>query len=340
LNRSVHGFQHLSATTIVLAVCQLTFISVALAEPPDDSTPEARAIRFLAREVPRWPRDNACFSCHHNGDAPRALIRAGQLGFEVPRNALTSTLNWISHPEGWDRNGGQGPFNDKRLARIVFSTTLRAASEASVHVDRSSLVRAAEILASDQAKDGSWRIEGDDGNIGSPASYGRPLATLMARDTLRAIDPTRFRQAVEKADSWLLGLDPKGVFDAAVALWASSTVSPIEKEQFSQIARIRVKALDLIRRGQDIDGGWGPFASSPPEVFDTAIVLLALKASHTPGREIEKMAQRGRAYLVAQQAEDGSWPETTRPPGAQSDAQHLSTTSWALLALLATSDSR
>jgi hypothetical protein len=299
-----------------------------------------RAVRFLARQVPRWPRDNACFSCHHNGDAPRALIRAGQLGFDVPRDALAGTLDWISKPEGWDRNGGQGPFNDKKLARIVFSTTLRAASNGPRKVDRSSLVRAAEMLASDQAEDGSWRIEGDDGNIGSPASYGRPLATLMARDTLRDIDSNRFRKAVEKADSWLLSLDPKGVFDSAVALWASSTVSPIEKKRASQIARIQSSALNLIRRGQDSEGGWGPFAASPPEVFDTAIVLLALKASNAVDDEIGRIIRRGRAYLVAQQLEDGSWIETTRPPGAQSDAQHLSTTSWALLALLETRDPR
>ena len=45
---------------------------------------------------------------------------------------------------------------------------------------------------------------------------------------------------------------------------------------------------------------------------------------------------RGRAYLLAQQIDDGSWPETTRPANQESYAQRISTTGWALLALLAT----
>jgi hypothetical protein len=48
------------------------------------------------------------------------------------------------------------------------------------------------------------------------------------------------------------------------------------------------------------------------------------------------MIRRGREFLVGAQQPDGSWPETTRPPGADSYAQRISTTGWALLALLAT----
>ena len=39
-------------------------------------TAEAHAIGFLAAEVPKWKRDNGCYSCHNNGDAARALCAA------------------------------------------------------------------------------------------------------------------------------------------------------------------------------------------------------------------------------------------------------------------------
>jgi hypothetical protein len=42
----------------------------------------------------------------------------------------------------------------------------------------------------------------------------------------------------------------------------------------------------------------------------------------------------GRDYLTRSQSSDGSWPETTRPTGQESYAQRISTTGWALLALL------
>ena len=49
------------------------------------------------------------------------------------------------------------------------------------------------------------------------------------------------------------------------------------------------------------------------------------------------MIARGRKFLINEQLDDGSWPETTRPPGNVSYAERISTAGWATLALLATS---
>src|SRR5262249_30231137 len=93
--------------------------------------------------------------------------------------------------------------------------------------------------------------------------------------------------------------------------------------------------LELIRKGQTRDGGWGPYVSSAPEVFDTALVLLALSRLGDKEDSAE-LIRKGRTYLVKAQQPDGSWSETTRPAGGDSYAQRLSTTGWATLALLAT----
>ncbi len=74
----------------------------------------------------------------------------------------------------------------------------------------------------------------------------------------------------------------------------------------------RKRSLELLRRGQSNDGGWGPLVHSPPEPFDTALALLALaKCDQSP--EVNGMIARGRAFLIAQQQKDGGWIETTRP---------------------------
>ena len=52
--------------------------------PPERRRPEARAVAFLSREVPRWSRENHCYSCHNNGDAARALYQASRTG--IPRS--------------------------------------------------------------------------------------------------------------------------------------------------------------------------------------------------------------------------------------------------------------
>jgi hypothetical protein len=293
------------------------------------ATPEGRAIAFLAREVPRWRAEHHCASCHNNGDAARALYAAIKGGEALPPAALADTNGWLARPEGWDRNGGEGPFSDKRLARVQFAAALVAAVESGQVRDRGPLVRAARRLAEDQAGDGSWTIDDDAGSVGTPATYGRPLATFMARETLRAADPDLFRPRIARADRWLRGLEPSAVVDAAaVVLAAGASDDPAWEAP-------RRRALDLLRRGQSPEGGWGPFVNAPPEPFDTAVAVLALaRVADRPG--LADRLRRGRAFLVAGQADDGSWPETTRPAGGESYAQRLSTTGWATLALLAT----
>ncbi|MGH9463409.1 MAG: hypothetical protein ACRD1X_19575, partial [Vicinamibacteria bacterium] len=47
------------------------------ATPQDaEPSPTQKAVRFLAREVPRWRAEHDCYSCHNNGDAARALYLA------------------------------------------------------------------------------------------------------------------------------------------------------------------------------------------------------------------------------------------------------------------------
>ncbi len=144
---------------------------------PNQPTPEARAVGFLSREVPRWSRENHCYSCHNNGDAAQALYEAARAGYRVPDKALADTTGWLSQPAGWDHNGGDGPFSDKRLARAVFTATLAVAVKTGRVSDRAALVRAAERLVRDQAPDGSWTFEGEE-TPGSPAALARATGDL------------------------------------------------------------------------------------------------------------------------------------------------------------------
>jgi hypothetical protein len=291
-------------------------------EPP---TPEDKALAYLAVEVPRWSSENHCYSCHNNGDAARALFKAIQLGRSVKPEATLDTERWLSRPEGWDKNGGDGPFSDKLLARLQFASALGSAFEAGRVHDREILRRAGVRLADDQAGDGSWKID-EQSRVGSSATYGQPLATWTARETLRIADPERFRERISRADAWLRRQPVETVMDASTML-----LSRAFEENEEGFARRRL-ALERLAKSQR-DGGWGPFAMSQPEPFDTALALLALdRYRDQPG--VLKMIGQGRAYLIDNQEADGSWVETTRPAGADSYAQRLSTTGWATLALL------
>ncbi len=88
-----------------------------------------------------------------------------------------------SRPERWDKNGVDAAFSDKRLARLQFANALAAAVDANLVEDRSILLKAAEQLISDQARDGSWSID-EVALIGSPATLG-----VSAGDGSSAADP-------------------------------------------------------------------------------------------------------------------------------------------------------
>jgi len=303
----------------------LTALLAAGAAPPIRA--EERALAYLAREVPRWSPENRCYSCHHNGDAARALYAAARLGRPVPARALADTTRWLARPAGWDKNGGEGPFSDKKLARLQFAAALAAAHEAGLAGDPRALTEAGRLVAEQQEKDGSWRVV-PAGTLGSPTTHGTALATSLARETLRRAGPARHKEAIARADGWLRRAPVETVLDAAAVLLGLGTAED------PPAAAQRRRCLERVRNGEARGGGWGPHVSSPPEVFDTALVLLALAAQGRTDAEARAWRKRGRAYLLSAQQPDGSWAETTRPPGGDSYAQRLSTTAWATLALM------
>ncbi|NOT61997.1 MAG: hypothetical protein HOP19_17420 [Acidobacteria bacterium] len=294
---------------------------------PTPPTPETKALSFLQREVPAWKTNNGCFSCHNNGDAARALYAALRKGIAVPANTLAETNAWLSAPLRWDENKGDPGFSDKKLANLQFAAALAAAIEAKQINETTALQQAARKLLPNQSTDGSWAIDAA-GTVGSPATWGTPLATWMAVGVLRQAKLNDAQAALAKAERWLSQIKANNIMNAATLVWAFSDGTNKAK---------REEGLQWLRRAQTREGGWGPYADAPPECFDTALALLALQAVRQQSGVVG-MIQRGRAYLIAQQNKDGSWPATTRPAGGDSYAQMMSTTGWATLALLETQE--
>ena len=289
---------------------------------------ESKAVAFLMREVPAWSKDNGCYSCHNNGDAARALYAATRRGYSVPTAVLADTTEWVRQPARWDNNKGDPGFSDKRLADIQFAASLVAAFETGFVNNRLPLEQAARKLGADQSPDGSWKIESGT-TLGSPATYGTPLATYMALKTLKKANLPEMKGMIERAERWLNQATPNNA-PAAAALTLAAAGGEGEAYRLKQAQRLK-----LIRTAQTSDGGWGPYPDSPPEAFDTAIVLLALSELRLEA-DVAELIRRGRNFLTAQQNPDGSWPATTRPSGGDSYAQMMSTTGWATLALLET----
>lgn len=309
---------------LVTALLVGLVMACALPRPAPEDPAVARAVQFLAAETPRWKVEHDCYSCHNNGDAARALYLWTRLRGER-LDPIADTSAWLQQPGQWEHNGGDQAFGDERLARLQFAAALVSADEAGFGGDGRALQEAAARLAADQLPDGAWQERSR--LIGSPITYGRVLATYMARRTLVHADRERYAPEIRRADQWFRESEVQTVLDAAAVLLALGDSA--DRDAVTQQRR----SLVLVRDGEAPGGGWGPFVTSAPEVFDTALAILAL-AQLAGDEGISAMIERGRGFLRARQEPDGGWPATTRPSGNQSYAHRISTTGWAVQALL------
>jgi len=284
----------------------------------------ASAVVFLAREVPRWHAEQGCYSCHNNGDAVRALIAASASGFDVAE-PLSDTVAFLARPSQWADNSRGGPLDDQPLARVQFANALTDAVARDM-ASPEALIEAARLVAADQHEDGSWHLDPSN-SLGSPATYGRALATWSARRTLVASGSPDFQEQIGRADRWLRGLSFKVTPDAAAVLLGLGHADD------ARAIEQRERAVTFLVDTQGSDGGWGPYPNVRPEPFDTAIAVLALRSQPTTDA-ITRAIDSGREYLLNSMLDGGMWLETTRPPGQRSYAQLISTTGWALIALL------
>lgn len=316
-------------------------VSAQLAKGPtavDKADPYAVAIAkgvdYLKVEVPKWKTGHPCYSCHNNGDATRALLVAGSKGYDIG-TSLGDTLAFLKQPSQWDQNKAPSGFDDKTLAKIQFASAL-AVAERHGKAASSDLEAAAKLLVAEQHANGYWELDSSQ-SLGSPATYGTLIATWSARATLLAsgMQPDNF--TIVQTDKFIRGLTPENVLEA------SATVLALELSSDVMAENLRRNCLSILRTGQSPDGGWGPYVTAAPQVFDTALAVLALSSLKAEPRlarsayrpeQLDEAIANGKKYLVSQQKADGSWPETTRPANQESYAQRISTTGWAMLALL------
>lgn len=280
-----------------------TFAMLLLSTVYAAGQPVEKALQFLAGEVAAWERDNHCYSCHNNGDGARALMMAAH-------RPDAGTLAWLDSPQLWDQKAKSPGASDLKLARLQFFVTATEARRAGFAKQTQPLLEAERLVVADQGKDGCWVV--DTGELaGGPVTWGTSLATALVYRSLSG----GHQKSKDRAALCLQQRESGFVVDLAAQVLAF----PTDKT-----------AAQKLVAAQGSDGGWGVRARRPAEVFDTAIALIALGGKNV----------RAREFLLGRQLENGAWPETTRPSGAQSYAHAISTSAWATMALIAAQENR
>lgn len=297
-----------------------------------------RGLRYLESQIPLWHEEHGCASCHHDGDATRALLEVHALHdseLAIGEEVLAAMLERLREPEHESQSAESSPYEDPVLADLQFSAALATACATGAIEERAPLVRAAVRLGEHVAEDGRYLVV-PERVTGAPVTWGNTLATVMTERVLRLADTPDLRPLADRCRHALLAARPERSLDAAALLLRFADPAADEAEEGAECV---AHCTQLLAASAASSGGFGPFVRSPAEVFDTAVVLLALEAVRRSGAQDEKsLALAARIepaidWMIRQQEPDGSFVETTRPSGGVSLAQRVSTTAWALTAL-------
>ncbi len=308
----------------------LTALAYQITAQGETSAPLTQARAYIIQEANAWYPENNCYSCHNHGDAVRALLLNDPDGTQLQSPAWDPFWQWLADPKQWMSDAAPESRESPILVRIQFGALLAVAQQNQrISLSPNKQRRFIQTLSDLASSDGYWAVE-PTSQIGSPVTYGNPLATAMALGVFRQFAlPSQHQDVAQRAATWIIGQNPRATVDLAAGIRILNQLDDAANRHPQ-----RSKWSSQLVSQQQPDGGWGPYPRRASEVFDTAITLIALSEG-APHADLDPVLMRGQNYLRQRQEPEGGWPETTRPAGGNSYAQHISTSAWAFQALAA-----
>jgi ankyrin repeat protein len=288
----------------------------ALPRLPEAVAPEARAPRpgadspsarlAVGRSLPllraasaRTSTDGGCAACHAQPLTALAIDKARARGWTAlssePESARSPVLLNLLTPQLRQlRAGGSAPDN------LVYATWLLASQRTPPNRVTDTVVH---YLAAKQRRDGNWRSVGA---TRAPMQDGDFSRTALSIRALTAYGtPARageYRRHVDRAAAWLSAQTPLSTEDRVMQLlgihWAAAD---------ARVRDARIRELLALQRE---DGGWAQTPYLASDAYATGQVLDTLRELGV--RSADAARQRGAAFLVRTQREDGSWHVKSR----------------------------
>ena len=192
------------------------------------------------------------------------------------------------------------------------------------------LTRIADWLVSKQQPDGRWPIDHQE----APVDQGEVMVTGGALMTLKAARRAEakpaYDQAAQKAVTWLRRTTNGTTQDLTFAVMGLKAGGVGDDD-------VDVKRLiDMLRRRQKSDGGWGETESLGSNGYATGQVLYTYKLAGVPIDDESFL--RGAIWLLQHQSPDGSWQQINSQQTRSDRASNFATTMWAVIGLGAVFD--
>ncbi len=275
-----------------------------------------------------------CTSCHGQDLPPRAYELARARGFRIDdaslgRQIAAQTSRWVERAERGRQMLSPVPGAPVSIAYGLFG--LRASGYPSDEMT-GAMVR---YLVRTQKADGHW----NDFTRRPPMEDGTLVATGWIPLALRDYAPAGYERVAAEANAraavWLARQTPRNnnelVFQLLGLHWAGEPANRLKP------------FLAGVARAQRPDGGWAQLAGLESDAWATGSALYALHESGM--RPVDAVYQRGVAFLLRTQFEDGSWWVRSRAwpfqphfngqfPHGKDQWISQGATAWAAMALL------
>jgi hypothetical protein len=302
-------------------------------KPPRANAAIDRGLAFLVKDARAWQNQYKCASCHHASLVVWAMREAKQRGHAVDEPALAEWTKWIAE-SGDGRTGLPRPAAVPKALNpkaVWFALALEADPQPDA-VAQNGLKLLLKTVKSDQTEKGSWAAWPDT----RPPIFGNSDESMTALATLAVVP------AAAAGDESAKAVRDKGV------RWLAETRTEDDPESvamrlvlWKRLGRPAEEWQPLVRRiegRQNADGGWSQAKGMASDAWATGQALYAL--ANAGVQPDDPVIARARAFLIATQRADGSWPMTSRPvrPGGEGSKSLVPITgagsAWAVLGLV------
>jgi ankyrin repeat protein len=265
-----------------------------------------RGLALLESSSHKFFEASGCVSCHHQNAAGLAAGEARARGLRVNPQATMARIDMLK----------SGPPPALLLERMdigvpeVFASAATALAAENVPPNPVTDMIAANIAAT-QAADGSWHLLNGIGDR-PPTSEGSITRVALCVRTLKVYGPparaAEIDARIAKARQWLLAAAPVTAEDRNMQLlglhWSGAGADATKR------------LVAPILAAQQADGGWRQHDNLPTDAYATGQSLYALAAAGGVS-PADAAYRNGVQYLLATQADNGSWHVTSRAPKFQ-----------------------
>ena len=333
----------MSKLSIGLALALLVQVSALAAGQADLPSQQAdpqqasraaveRAVPLMQRSARVWTQETNCFSCHHQGLGQLALGLLRERGFALDESARSEELDAIRDSAS------------KRFLSLLACNGVGVFGRATTLIalgaggrPRDDVTDAtAHFLASRQAVCGAWysnehRPPIEDSAVSATAWTARALALYGPEG--RAAE---MQGRLASARAWLERVVPRDNEERCLQLLGLAWTGVEERALAS-------RARDLLAL-QRADGGWAQLDTRASDAYATGQALVVLHQLGGLATDAEPW-RRGVSFLLASQAQDGSWHLVTRRrikgqpqvdsgfPYGEDQFGSYAASAWALMAL-------